>query len=187
MNFTVFVGCDFAGKEPYRTLKGTVESFSEPGSKVYPILSNTDNKVLIEAFGAAHPDILNRTLLTRNLGMRIKTLIKNCDFAIFDFSDYKGFTLPLCDFPLMNTYCLNVIHEFGIAQALANDGKPTEGRYFYRKGLLPVKDVSNLQGELPLGRGPYKSFTHLKEQLEENLAPLIWLRRNAGKKPPTPP
>jgi hypothetical protein len=153
MNLTVFIACDFADKEPYRTLTGAVDSCSIPGSKVYPILSNTNNKVLLEAFGKDHADIQNGMLFSKKLGVKIKTLIKNCDFAIFDLSGYKDITLPANDAPLdglEKRYCLNVIHEFGIATAFADDAARKDARFFFRKGLEPIKDISNLQGDLPL-------------------------------------
>lgn len=186
MNFTVFIGCDFSSKEPYRTLKGAVESFSDEktGSRVYPILSNTSNKALIEAFGESHPEILNGALFSNGLRSHIKALIKNCDFAIFDVSDYKGLTVPSNDAPLEGfgkQYCLNVIHELGIAAALADGLQRMDARFFFRKGLKPIDDISNLQGVLPLTYDAYKSFNHLKEQLENNLAPLIWQRRKVAE------
>lgn len=208
MNFTVFIGCDFAGHEPYRTLKGVVESLSKPDSKVYPILSNTDNDILREAFGESHPEIRSGALFEHGLGLHVKALIRNCDFAIFDVSGYKGLAVPSNDDlleKLEKQYCLNVIHEIGIATAFAGEaqadarcfirkgfewlcgtGQPArrgmDASFFARKGLDPIKDISNLQGALPLTYNPYKSFNNLKEKLESNLEPLIWLRRQSGRK-----
>lgn len=190
MNFTVFVACDFARNGPYRTITDSVAACSESDSKVYPILSNTNNKALLEAFGEANPDIQSGLLFSKKLAVKIRTLIKNCDFAIFDLSGYKDMELPANDAPLdglEKRYCLNVIHEFGIATAFADEATRRDSRFFFRKGLTPIEDISNLQGDLPLTYDPYKNFTHLKEQLENNLAPLIWQRRNAAKTPPTAP
>lgn len=186
MNITVFIGCDFSGKEPYRTISGMVESFSDEktGLRVYPVLSNTANKFLVQAFGESHPEIRNGALFDNGLRSHIQALIKNSDFSIFDVSDYKGLVVPSNDAPLEGLgkqYCLNVIHELGIASAVAGDVPRMDARFFFRKGLKPIEDISNLQGALPLTYDPYKTFNHLKEQLENNLAPLIWQRRTAAE------
>jgi hypothetical protein len=151
-------------------MKSMIERLSRPGSRVFPIFSNTDNDILLDAFGPTHKEI--KQLLCRSLGIRIKAMIRNCDFSIFDISGYKP----------RSRYCLNVIHELGIATAYASDEKAIDGRLFYRKSLRVIKDVSNLQGELPLASGPYRSFPHLRNQLAANLLPMVEMKRRADRR-----
>ena len=171
MKMTVFVGCDFAKDGPYRTITRVLKDFARPGLTIYPIVSNSAADTVIEAFGHNHPQI--RQLTSSGLTIRISAMIRNCDIMLFDITGYKK-----------SRYCLNVIHELGIATGYTIARRNTDARFFCKRGLEWIKDVSNLQGGLPLTSRPYKSMIHLGRQLRENLLPLIEMKRLALSKRP---
>jgi hypothetical protein len=167
---TVFVGCDFYGTGPRKTLYKFLRSFSDKHVQVLPIFSCSKNTEIVAAFGRRHADI---DAMTGSDGMmgRIYALIKNSDFVIFDLTGYRP----------GRKYCLNVIYELGIAFPFAKELRPgmkkkLTWRFFARRDLKYFKDISDLAGEHPLFFG-YKNMTDMKAKIEDNLIPLLFEKR----------
>lgn len=170
---TVFVGCDFYGTGPRKTLDAFLRKFSDKSIKVCPIFSCSTNSEIAAAFGRKHPDF-DAMMGSDGMMSRIYALIKNSDCVIFDLTGYRP----------KRRYCLNVIYELGIALPFARELRPGRKkkltwRFFAKTGLKYHKDISDLSGDQPLFFG-YKDLDDLKEKISDNLLPLIF-EKSGGK------